>query len=214
MSLLIKAGIVTLTIGSVSTAGYFGGTYLFGRTPIKDLINKEYQYILLDTTGNNDSSYWDANWKTYQDTNTSKDSDDLGLEGWIKGQKKDLKDKLKLKCKELSGTSVYGNENLTYKHVTKYCARYVNVKDQAKKEGLTIIDDSNAGESWNKREQNKSNLTNHFTNLGIRPSAGGDIKANDIKTGCGSIATKNKSENNYQTIYDSYKEVCVKKSND
>ncbi|OAL10690.1 hypothetical protein A6V39_01300 [Candidatus Mycoplasma haematobovis] len=211
MSLPVKAGVAVLTIGSVSTAGYFGGTYLFGGTPIYELIRKEYEYILLKTDNNEDDTKWDANWESYKQANLNQDKDTFGLNGWVKDGSQKLIDQLKRKCKVLATTKISNRKDTLYSQVTSNCARSVTIADETKE--LRIVntkEGDNTDEGiWTNRNRDSSTLQNELGKLGIQMQG---IDASKIKKGCRDITTKSKKDNGYKEALEAYRRVCIKKT--
>ncbi|OAL10683.1 hypothetical protein A6V39_01265 [Candidatus Mycoplasma haematobovis] len=200
-------------VGSCATAGCAGGIYLTSGTPIKDLINEEYEYILLDTTagsGNKDETKWGEVWNSYK-TNSN---DIFKLTGWDASKTDlNLKEELKKRCNELSGSKVSNKESDLYKHVTKYCSRGVTFEEQAKKDRLNVLDTSGATHAtiWSNRHRDKTSINAHLTKLGITSN---NSDGSNIKTGCNTAKAKNKQVEDYSNVYASFKEVCIKKAGD
>ncbi|OAL10694.1 hypothetical protein A6V39_01320 [Candidatus Mycoplasma haematobovis] len=218
MPSLAKIGVVVLSIGSCTAAGCIGSIYLSG-TPIKDLINEEYEYILLDTTGDKDSTSWDANWTSYKKDNTDKDSnkDTFKLEGWTKGSQANLVNKLKSKCQQLAASKVSNKQDSLYSKVTSYCARRVTVADEIEKLKLStkILDTSERnGQNegiWDNRVSGKATLQSELKTLNIDFNS---ANKSTMKTKCNEAKTKKKGEKGYQDTLNAYKRVCIKQSDE
>ncbi|OAL10686.1 hypothetical protein A6V39_01280 [Candidatus Mycoplasma haematobovis] len=235
MTLPVKAGLGVLAAGSVAGLGYAGNAYFMNKeettpkaeessdteqqgTAISELITKEYKYILLNTSANDDNTdneHWKANWEKYKSANSQKETgkDTFKLTSWTKGKQEDLTAELKAKCSSLSGSLVNGRDNDDYRNVANYCGRSVTVYDEAKKNNLEIIDTEKSviDATWSKKNTNKEKLRTHLEKLEITYD---NIDETKIKDGCKKSQTKDKQLTDYQAYYTAYTKVCTKQPED
>ncbi|OAL10698.1 hypothetical protein A6V39_01340 [Candidatus Mycoplasma haematobovis] len=229
MTLPVKIGVGALTVGTISGVSYAGSAYLMNSkekasdikqqlTTIDELIKDKFEYVLLSTsqdTGNTDNNFWKTNWEKYNSENSASETgkDPLQLAGWTKNNKTDLTSELKKKCSTLSTLNVPKEGNATYLNVIKYCSRGVTLAEQAKKDGLTVLDTSSTNKDsaiWTKKHSEKQTLQDSLNKLEITNSDTGD----KIKEGCATAQSKNKQVTNYPAIYEAYKLVCTKQTSE
>ncbi|OAL10699.1 hypothetical protein A6V39_01345 [Candidatus Mycoplasma haematobovis] len=226
MTLATKIGAGILATGSVAGLGYAGSAYFKDDkkeinntqkgTAISKIIEDQFDYILLNTSVNNDSAQWSSNWAKYKKENTTS-KDIFELENWTVNSPTDLIPALKTKCASLANTNAVDKADANYLNVTKYCAREVTIADQIEKSDLkTKILDTKEGDTehkaiWGKRVSEKTTFKDHFTNLNISFD---DADIAKVKAGCKGATSKPKTGEKYKETLEAYKAVCVKQKDE
>ncbi|OAL10696.1 hypothetical protein A6V39_01330 [Candidatus Mycoplasma haematobovis] len=224
MTLPVKVGGGALTFATISGLSGVGSAYMSDKkvvnntqqgTAISKIIEDKFDYILLSTKDDEDSSYWNANWGSYKRDNKDKDpkEDAFKLKGWIEGDKESLNlvDQLKKKCSELSDSIVYDGGKALYDNLTKYCARSITIKDQAEKEKLKLlsVEGTTGGgdwDAWTRKSGTRNSLLVDLETLGVVQKD----NAYKIIERCKAVITIDKKDPNYSNIFKAYEKVCTR----